>query len=259
MNANLCTVQVLWQRELLRFVKEKSRIVGALLQPLLLWGLFGVGMGSVFSAPGNNQMNYMEFFFPGVLVMMLLFSSIFATMSLIEDRHEGLLHSILVAPGSRGAIVLGKSFGASSVAIVQSILFLGLAPLAGLKLSTIDWPMLFSTLVWGSLLLSFIGFAVAWLLDSTQGYHVIMSVLLIPLWVLSGAMFPVPAFLIQSKIAFLNPMTFISDHMRRALYGGQMPEGFTALVSNPSLELAVLIIATVLAFFIAHWACRVKR
>lgn len=252
---DFATVAVLWQRDIVRFFRERTRVVGALLQPLIFWFVIGSGLSPTFHMQSASQVTYREFFFPGVILMVVLFTSIFATMSLIEDRHNGFMQAVLVGPGSRGAVVLGKSLGSTTVALVQASLFVLLAPLAGFHYSTIDWPLLALALVLTSLALTTTGFAVAWWLDSTQGYHVVMSVLLLPLWILSGSMFPAPRAL--EHILVFNPMTHAVGAIRRALYAGSPPNG-TVLVSA-GVELTVLFLFAATAFAFALFFAVKKR
>src|SRR6266545_7632391 len=121
---DLATTFVLWRRDLMRFAREKSRVVGALVQPLIFWLVIGSGMAKTFRLPGAQSVGYLEYFFPGVILMVVLFTSIFATMSLIEDRHQGFLQAVLVGPGSRVALVLGKCLGATTIAVLQATMFL---------------------------------------------------------------------------------------------------------------------------------------
>ena len=137
--------------------------------------------------------------------MVVLFTAIFTTMSVIEDRHSGFLQAVLVAPGSRASVVLGKCLGAGSVAFAQGLLFALLAPVAGFSLGAIDWPLLLSALALSCFGMCAMGFAVAWWLDSTAGYHVVMSVLLLPLWIVSGAMFPASGNGVMALGAALQP------------------------------------------------------
>jgi ABC-2 type transport system permease protein len=237
---DLSTIRVLVRRDCTRFVREKSRLVGALVQPLIFWLVIGSGMSSTFALQGARNVGYMEYFFPGVALMVVLFTAIFTTMSVIEDRHSGFLQAVLVAPGSRASVVLGKSLGASTVALIQGSLFLLLAPLAGFDVLTIEWPLLLAALSLSCFSLCALGFAVAWWLDSTAGYHVVMSLLLLPMWILSGAMFPAPGQGVMAWVLRLNPMSYAVSLVRRALYGGLLPHGTGILGSSALLELTVL-------------------
>jgi daunorubicin resistance ABC transporter membrane protein len=254
----LATIAVLVRRDCKRFVREKSRVVGALLQPLIFWLVIGSGMSSTFVLPGARGVGYLEYFYPGVVVMVVLFTAIFTTMSVIEDRHSGFLQAVLVAPGSRAAVVLGKCLGSASVALIQSVLFIALAPLAGFHAATIEWPLLLGALALSCFGLCALGFAVAWWLDSTAGYHVVMSILLLPLWILSGAMFPAQSGVLAALQRF-DPMSYSVSAVRRALYGGVLPHG-TGLVSGSALlELLVLAGFAALAAAVSVRICYLRR
>lgn len=256
---DLSTIGVLVRRDCTRFVREKSRVVGALVQPLIFWLVIGSGMSSTFALQGARDVGYMEYFFPGVVLMVVLFTAIFTTMSVIEDRHSGFLQAVLVAPGSRASVVLGKSLGASTVALIQGSLFLLLAPLAGFDVLTIEWPLLLAALALSCFALCALGFAVAWWLDSTAGYHVVMSLLLLPMWILSGAMFPAPGHGAMAWVLRFNPMSYAVSLVRRALYGGVLPHGTGIVGSSALLELCVLGIFASLAVGAGLTMCYRRR
>lgn len=257
LSQELASLRVLVRRDLVRFGRERSRLFGALLQPLIFWLVIGSGMAATFRLPGQEQLGYLEYFYPGVLVMVVLFSAIFTTMSVIEDRHSGFLQAVLVAPGSRASIVLGKCFGSAAVALSQAGLFLLLAPLAGFPIAQIAWVSLLAGIVLSCLALCSLGFAVAWWLDSTAGYHVVMSLLLLPLWIISGAMFPMSSGWL-GVAAMLNPMSYAVSAVRRGLYGTQLPaplaQGHTA-----GVELLVLTGFTLATIAIAIAVCQRRR
>lgn len=214
----LPAVSLCW-RELIRFVRQRSRIIGALATPILFWIVIGAGMGRSFRSemPGGN--NFIEYFFPGTLVMILLFTAIFSEISIIEDRREGFLQSVLVAPVSRMAIVLGKVLGGTLLASAQGILFLLLAPLVGIKLGVSSFLAAVVVTFIVSFALSGLGFCIAWRMNSTQGFHVIMNLFLIPMWFLSGAMFPAEgAKGVMRWLMSVNPLTYGVSALRQALY-----------------------------------------
>ena len=217
---DLATITVLARRDLLRFFRQPSRLVGALMQPVVFWLLIGGGFASTFQYAVAPGLGYMQYFYPGIVVMMVLFASIFGTITVIEDRHAGFLQSVLVSPGSRAAVVLGKSLGVSSVGLTQAALFLALAPLAGFAYADIDWATLTAFLVLGAVGLAAFGFALAWITDSSQAYHAVMSIVLLPAWILSGAMFPPgePGSALASLL-YYNPMSYIVSGVRGALQG----------------------------------------
>ena len=214
----------------MRFFRQRTRVVGALVQPVLFWVVLGAGMGSAFAAPDSfaaaaDGMTYQAYFLPGVAAMIVLFTAIFATISVIEDRREGFLQGVLVAPVPRVGIVLGKVLGGAAIAVIQAGLFLALAPLlnlvglapgvgygftaAGVAL-TAGWVVLLSV---G---LTALGYCMAWPLDSTQGFHALMSVVLLPMWLLSGAAFPADEGWLKWVVA-ANPLTYGVAGLRRAM------------------------------------------
>ena len=214
-------VWTLTQRELVRFFRQRTRVIGALGQPLLFWILFGAGLRSSFKAPEwHPAMTYQEYFFPGVVVMIVMFTAIFSTISIIEDRREGFLQGVLVAPISRLALVVGKLCGGTALAVLQAGLFLALAPWAGLQISLIAAVEIFLFLTLLAFTLTALGFLIAWPLDSTQGFHAIMSIFLMPLWLLSGAFFPGDKSGWLSWVIRLNPLTYGVAGLRRLLYSG---------------------------------------
>jgi ABC-2 type transport system permease protein len=250
---NLATLSVLTSRDLRRFFRQRSRVVGALVQPLIFWLVIGSGLSGSFRMPGAEGVGYVQYFYPGIVMLVVLFTSIFTTMSVIEDRHKGFLQAVLVAPASRASVVLGKTLGGVTIALVQAALFLCLSPLAGFDPRTVDWPQIAAMLLLTSIGLSSLGFAIAWWLDSTQGYHVVMSVLLIPLWILSGAMFPMDGAAGWIRwMMRLNPMSYCVSGIRRALYGHTQ-----LAITAPSrwLELSVVGGFAVLMLATAAWVC----
>ncbi|HEV8376336.1 MAG TPA: ABC transporter permease [Candidatus Polarisedimenticolia bacterium] len=212
----------LWRREQTRFFRQGSRVFGAFAQPLIFWALFGSGLRSSFRPPvGSGQMEYMQYFFPGTVVLILLFTAIFSTISVIEDRKEGFLQGVLVAPVPRTALVLGKVLGGTTLAVLQGTLVLALAPLAGIHLGPASFAAGIAIQSLVAFALTALSFCIAWRMDSTQGFHAIMTVFLMPLWLLSGAFFPasgVPGWL--GFLMKINPLTYGVAALRRVLYKG---------------------------------------
>src|ERR1700690_3084394 len=212
----------LWWREIVRFYRQKSRVVGVLASPLVFWIVIGSGFGTSFrSGGGQGQQNYLDYFYPGALIMIVLFTSIFAMMSLIEDRKEGFLLSVMVAPVPRSAIVLGKVLGGTTLAAIQGMIFLIFAPFAGIHLNLLQLLLVSVVVFLVSFALTALGFAIAWPMDSTQAFHGIINLFLIPLWLLSGALFRLTG---ASKwirvIMRLNPLTYGVDALRALMYPG---------------------------------------
>ncbi len=180
----------LWHRDIVRFMRQGSRVVGALATPLVFWIVLGSGFGQSFRPAGGDDAGYLAWFFPGTIAMIVLFSAIFSTISVIEDRQQGFLQGVLVAPCPRMAIVAGKLLGGTTLALMQALPFLALAPLAGVGLTWSAVPATVGIIALLGFALTGLGFVIAWRLDSTQGFHAIMNLLLVPMWLLSGAVFP---------------------------------------------------------------------
>lgn len=241
-------VWTLCARELVRFYRDRGRVVGAVVPPLVFWVLIGAGLGDSFRPAGDSgAANYLQYFFPGTVLLVVLFTAVFATISIIEDRREGFLQSVLVAPVPRWTIVFGKILGASAIGFIQGLLMLLFAPAAGLGLSLGALAYVLATLALAALGLTGLGFIIAWRLDSTQGFHSVMNLFLIPMWMLSGALFPVdgaPAWL--RAAAALNPLSYAVRGMQWSF----KVEG-AAMVSSgagPAACLAVLGLFAAAAF-----------
>lgn len=229
----------LWRREIIRFRRQRSRLVSAFAQPFVFWLLLGGGLSQSFRPPGvPEETGYFEYLYTGIIVLILLFTAIFATISIVQDRREGFLQGVLVAPVPRWHIVLGQSLGGTTLALLEGVLFLFLAPVVGVPLSV---PSVF-TAVGIMFLLSFgltnLGLMIAWRMDSTQGFHAIMNLILFPIWVLSGAFFPISGVpMLLEWTMKLNPLTYGVAALRRCLYSGEA----TAAGEIPQLALSLLI------------------
>lgn len=240
-------------RELVRFARQRNRVLGAIGQPVIFWVLFGFGLGRSFRLPaaGGQSINYLEYFFPGTLVLILLFTAIFATISIIEDRREGFLQSVLVAPLPRWSLVLGKLLGGTLIALVQGMIFLLLGLTVGLKFSLVALAAIaiYSFLI--AFALTALGFVIAWRLDSTQGFHAIMSVFLMPMWLLSGAFFPADreGSIGAAALAWLmrlNPLTYGVAGLRRLIYwnvpGTALPADLPSMSTSLLITLAFAVV-----------------
>jgi len=227
----------LWWREIVRFYRQKSRVVGVLASPLVFWIVLGSGFGNSFrSTGGANQQHYLDYLYPGTLILIVLFTSIFAMMSLIEDRKEGFLLSVMVAPVPRSAIVLGKVLGGTTLAAMQGMIFLVFAPFAGVHLNLLQVLLVVAVVFLVSFALTALGFAIAWPMDSTSAFHGIINLFLIPLWLLSGALFrPSGASGWIRALMYMNPLTYGVEALRDLLYPGMdspftLPEAMATLL-----------------------------
>ena len=242
----------LWWREIVRFYRQKSRVVGVLASPLVFWIVLGSGFGNSFRFGAvRAQDHYMNYFYPGTLILIVLFTSIFAMMSLIEDRQEGFLLSVMVAPVPRSAIVLGKVLGGTTLAAIQGMIFLVFAPFAGVHLNLLQVLSVAVVVFLVSFALTALGFAIAWPMDSTSAFHGIINLFLIPLWLLSGALFPLSGASGWIRVLmYLNPLTYGVEALRDLLYPG-MDTKFPLPSSIATLILFSLVMFS-LAFLMAN-------
>jgi len=215
----------LWWREVVRFYRQPGRVAGVIASPLLFWIVIGAGFGTSLQSGATGTGNFLHYFFPGALIMIVLFTSIFTMMSVIEDRNKGFLLSVMVAPVHRSGIVLGKVLGGTTLSAIQGLLFLVLAPLIGIRLGLTQFLVVVVVIFLTAFALTALGFAIAWRMDSNQAFHAIINLFLIPLWLLSGALFPVAGstgwlkFLMQA-----NPLTYGMDALLQTIFpGGPAP------------------------------------
>jgi ABC-2 type transport system permease protein len=246
----------LWLREITRFRRQRSRVIGSFLQPLVFWLLLGAGLKASFRPAGMPAgVNYFEYLYPGFIVLVLLFTAIFATISTVEDRREGFLQGVLVAPISRPTIVMGQALGGATLAWVPSCIFLVLAPFAGISLSVDAVVMSAAIMAIIAFSLTCIGLVIAWRIESTQGFHAIMNLILIPIWLLSGAFWPIdgaPGWLQWTMR--MNPLTYGMAALRESLYLGRP----AAMSHMPSFALSIPVsVMFAIAMFVL--AARVAR
>ena len=241
-------VASLWWREIVRFYRQPGRVVGVILSPVVFWLVIGSGFGSSFRSAGAGAEPYLGYFFPGALILVVLFTSIFAMMSVIEDRREGFLLSVLVAPVNRSVIVLSKVLSGTTLSAVQGMIFLAFAPAAGIHLGWEQLALVALIVFLVSFSLTALGFAVAWRLDSAQAFHSIVNLFLIPMWLLSGALFPMNGASGWIRVLMrANPLTYGMDALRVALFPGTVGE------MPASSALAILAAFSVFMFAVAFW------
>lgn len=237
----------LWWREIVRFYRQRSRVIGVIASPLVFWLVIGSGFGTSFqTGVGAGQQQYLDYFYPGALIMIVLFTSIFTMMSVIEDRKEGFLLSVLVAPVPRSAIVLGKVMGGTTLSTIQGLIFLAFAPFVGVHFTAVSFLLVMVTVFLVSFALTALGFAIAWPMDSTQAFHAIINLFLIPLWLVSGALFPLSGASGWLRgIMEANPLTYGVEALRALLFPAS-----TQLFSLTA-SMATLLLFTLLMFGIA--------
>ena len=254
MNSFILPSYTLFRRELTLFIRQKHRVIGALLQPLVFWFLIGSGLNASFKPETNSGLSYSEYFFPGIVLMVIMFTSIFSTISIIEDRNQGFLKSVLVAPVTRSSIVFGKVLGGTCLGMIQGVLFL-LLLLTPLVTMTLTASGFVSLLVWMFLMgfcLTALGTLIAWKMDSMHGYHAVMSIFLFPLWIFSGAAFPMegaPSWLFW--IMNVNPLTHGLKLMRQCFY---LDSGSVTLTAKQALlSGSYVVFFCILIFSLASW------
>lgn len=244
--------QSLARRELVRFFRQPNRVFGALGQPILFWIFFAVGLGPSFRAPGAEGVSYGQFFFPGTVALIVLFTAIFTTISVIEDRKEGFLQGVLVSPAPRWSMVLGKVGGGALIALFEGVLFLALGWAIGIRPTPVGFLLAVLFLFLIALELTALGFVFAWRTDSTQGYHAVMSLLLFPMWLLSGAFFPAESTWL-AWIVRLNPLTYGVAGLRRLLYWGTENPPLAPGLPNMAVSWTMTLLAAALFFAAAVW------
>jgi len=241
----------LWWREIVRFYRQRARVVGVIASPVVFWLVIGSGFGTSFRSGATASQHYLDYFYPGALIMIVLFTSIFTMMSVIEDRKEGFLLSVLVAPVSRSAIVLGKVLGGTTLATLQGLIFLVFAPLVGVHFDVGGFLLIVLAVFLVSFALTALGFAIAWPMDSTSAFHAIINLFLIPLWLLSGALFPLSSASMWLRVIMrINPLTYGVEALRDLLYPSSQGE-FSLLASMSTLVLFSLFMFG-LAFLMAN-------
>jgi ABC-2 type transport system permease protein len=234
----------LWWREIVRFYRQTGRVIGVLASPLVFWAVLGAGFGTSFRAGGGpGQQHYLEYSYPGILILIVLFTSIFTMMSVIEDRKEGFLLSVLVAPVPRSAIVLGKVLGGTTLSAIQGMIFLIFAPFAGVHIQLAQLLLVAVVVFLVSFALTALGFAIAWPMDSSQAFHGIVNLFLIPLWLVSGALFPLSGASGWIKVIMrINPLTYGVEALRVLLYPG------TETTAPLGSDMATLILFSLVMF-----------
>lgn len=211
-------VYSLWHREVVRFLKDRARVMSSIGQPVIFWMLFAGALSQSSFRPGAQS--YGEYFWVGGLAMTLLFTAIFSTVTVIEDRREGFLQGVLVAPVPRAAIALGKILGGATLAMIHGLLFFLLLPAAGVQVSTMALVATTGIMVLLAIALTGMGYTLAWLMDSSAGYHGVMMVFFMPMLLLSGAFFPVSdAHPLMGVLMEINPLTYGLGALRHAIYG----------------------------------------
>ena len=235
------TIYILWLRQLKRYIRSKSRVIGSLAQPLLFLVSLSFGFGPVFQKAGEG--NYMNFLVPGIIGMSIIFSSFFSGMEVIWDKQFGFLKETLVAPVSRFNIMLGRTLGGATMSVAQGLIVLIISMFIGFR--PVNWfmfPILLILMLLVALLFTALGTMIASLLDDMQGFQLISNFLIMPLFFLSGAIFPLQGLpKILTIISSLDPLAYGIDAFRSVLIG----------VSTFGLSTDIVVLTITTLFFLS--------
>ena len=240
MNPN--AVKVLWQRQFKKYIRSKARIIGSLGQPLLFLLVFGMGFKNVFSAAGKG--NYIELLAPGIIVMSVVFTAVFSGIEVIWDRQFGFLKETLVAPVSRFSIMFGKTLGGATVSALQGVIIFFVTLLVGLKVSSVFGVIsgFIGLFILGALFSAF-GILLASRLEDMQAFPIIMNFVIMPIFFLSGTLFPIDGSPKMLKIiSIMNPLSYGVDFVRGSFTG--------IFYFNPSLDIMIMLISTIVVVFL---------
>jgi len=210
-------VKVVWKRELLRFRRNKPRIVTSLAQPILF--LFVLGTGLSHLIPGGSGFDFRTFMFPGVISMTILFTAIFSAVSIVWDREFGFLREMLVAPSRRWAIMVGKAAGGSTVATMQGVIILALAGVVHVPYSPVLMLTLLGEMALAAFMLTSLGLMLASRIKQVESFQVVMQLFVLPMFFLAGAIFPLTGLpLWLAALTKIDPLAYVITPMRNAVF-----------------------------------------
>lgn len=233
--------QAVWKRELMHFWRERSRVFGFVGSPLIFWLVVGSGFGD------------MSKFFAGSLLLSVMFTAVFSTMSVIDDRREGFLLAMLAAPAPRCAIVVGKVLGGMTMSVIQGLLFCLCLPLVGVSLTVASVTASVGALLLTGLGFTSLGFWMAWRSRTSQGFHAMMNIVLMPLWMVSGALFnESTAHKWMKALMAVNPLSYFMAVMQRSVMPSQQWSG-------PSLAAGIAVTLICGLFFLVLAVRAVER
>ena len=233
MKKELIGIYTIWLRDVKKFFRDRPRIIGSIAQPALFLFVLGAGLASSFQIfGGGGGEEFLSFIFPGIIAMTVLFTSFFSAMSIVWDREFGFLKEVLVSPISRTSIVIGKNLGGSTVALIQGLIVLAFAPILRIPISFISVLILIPVTFLVAMSISSFGIALAARLRSMQAFQVLTNFILMPMFFLSGALFPLvnaPQWMVF--LARINPLSYGVDLMRTTVLGSSELSLFPAYIS----------------------------
>jgi ABC-2 type transport system permease protein len=232
---DLRAVRVVWKRELIRFLRNRLRIVTSLAQPVLFLFILGTGLAQLI--PGSAGLDFRTFMFPGVVAMTVLFTAIFSAVSIVWDREFGFLREMLVAPARRGAIMLGKCAGGATVATLQGVIMLALAGFVSVPYSPVLLVVLVLEMALAAFMLTAFGLMLASRIQQVESFQVVVQFFVLPMFFLSGALFPLsglPGWL--SALTKIDPLSYAVDPMRRIVFAHVSFPASAAHTLNPGMS-----------------------
>ena len=236
---SLQPVYIICQREFIRFFREKSRIFGTLARPVLWLLVIGNGMSALIKP--QDGFSYLQFIFPGMIAMTIMFSAILSSASIVWDREFGFMKELLVAPISRLSIVFGKAISGTVLSVLQAVIILLLIPFLGISVTAAKFAWVVAASVLVSFCITSMGILIAACIRSFEGYNVVMNFLVMPMFLFSGAMYPVTSMpQVLRQLSYLNPVTYCVDLFKHILLRNERPP------AGPEFSLAfdLLIVAT---------------
>jgi ABC-2 type transport system permease protein len=248
---NLKGAYTIWYRDVLRFTRDRVRIVASLGQPLLYLFVFGTGLAPAMSAATGGALDFRQFMFPGILAMAVLFTAIFSAVSIVWDREFGFLKEVMVAPVSRTAVALGKVAGGATVAMFQGVIVLLLAPVVGVKLGADQIVELIGLMLLTATVMTAFGILIAARQRTMEGFQMMMQFLLMPMFFLSGAFFPLRGVpLWMSWLSRIDPVTYGVDALRQQTLARSVPPQLLRTLTLHPVATDVAVMAGLAVLFI---------
>ena len=253
---NIRGAYTIWYRDVVRFKRDRVRMFSSLGMPVVYLFVFGSGLSPAMAEMGGGRIDFKQFMFPGVLTMTVLFTSVFSAVSIVWDREFGFLKEVMVAPVSRVAVALGKVAGGSTVSLFQGLIVLFLAPVLGVDLSISQIVTLIGLMILLAIMMTALGILIAARQKSMEGFHMLMNFVLLPMFFLSGAFFPLRGVPIWMEVlSKLDPVTYGVDPLRQVSLRALVPPDLMHTIAlNPLTYNVIIMVAFAILFLIpAVW------
>ena len=253
---NIRGAYTIWYRDVVRFKRDRVRMFSSLGMPVVYLFVFGSGLSPAMAEMGGGRIDFKQFMFPGVLTMTVLFTSVFSAVSIVWDREFGFLKEVMVAPVSRVAVALGKVAGGSTVSLFQGLIVLLLAPVLGVDLSISQIVTLIGLMILLAVMMTALGILIAARQTSMEGFHMMMNFVLLPMFFLSGAFFPLRGIPIWMEVlSKLDPVTYDVDPLRQVSLRALVPPDLMHTIAlNPLTYNVIIMVSFSILFLIpAVW------